>query len=49
MDEVEENFKNFDFFSGLMEGLQEALAYSNGDAKTDILVHDRSTSDACEQ
>lgn len=24
-DEIEENFKNVDFFNGIMDGLQEAL------------------------
>ena len=31
-EEIEENFKNVDFFSGIMDGLQEALAYSKGKA-----------------
>lgn len=26
-DEIEENFKNIDFFSGIMDALQEALAH----------------------
>ena len=28
--EIEENFRNTDFFSGIMEGLEEALAYDKG-------------------
>ncbi len=32
MEEVENNFKDIDFFSGIMEGLNEALAYSKGKA-----------------
>lgn len=31
-EEIEENFKNVDFFSGIMDGLQEALAYSKDNA-----------------
>ncbi len=27
MDEIEENFKNVDFFAGVMDGLQDALAH----------------------
>lgn len=30
MEEIENNFKDIDFFSGIMEGLNEALAYSKG-------------------
>ena len=30
MDEIEENFKDIDFFSGIMEGLQEALKVKEG-------------------
>lgn len=30
MDEIENNFKDTDFFSGVMEGLQEALAHKKG-------------------
>ena len=29
-EEIEENFKNVDFFSGIMNALQEALAHSKG-------------------
>ncbi len=32
MDEIEENFKDVDFFSGIMEGLQEVLDYEKGTA-----------------
>ena len=31
--EIEENFKNIDFFNGIMAGLEEALAYEKGTAK----------------
>lgn len=32
-EQVAENFKNIDFFSGIMSGLNEALAYEKGEAK----------------
>ena len=28
-EEIENNFRNVDFFSGVMEGLEEVLAYEN--------------------
>lgn len=28
MEEIEENFQGIDFFSGIMDGLEEALAHS---------------------
>lgn len=39
LDEIEENFKNIDFFSEIMEGLQEALAYQQGKASDSTVVH----------
>jgi putative transcriptional regulator len=45
MEEIEENFKNVDFFSGLMDGLQEALAYSQGSAKAETFARKRSLPD----
>ena len=42
MDEIEENFKDIDLFSGVMEGLQEALAYIKGQAATDTFARTRS-------
>ncbi len=45
MDEIEENFKDVDFFSGLMEGLQEALAYEKGTAAAATLARKRSLPD----
>ena len=39
MEEIEENFKNIDFFSGIMESLQEALAYQQGKAPEETVVH----------
>ena len=40
MEEIEDNFKDVDFFSGVMDGLQEALAHSKAAAET--LVRKRS-------
>ena len=40
--EIENNFKNIDFFSGIMEGLEEALAYEKGTAKAATFVRKRS-------
>ena len=41
-EEIEENFKNTDLFSGLMEGLEEALAYEKGSAKAATFARKRS-------
>lgn len=42
IEEIEENFKDVDFFSGIMDGLQEALAYEKGKAAADTFVRKRS-------
>lgn len=42
MEEVENNFKDVDFFEGIMEGLQEALAYEQGKAKAETVARKRS-------
>ena len=42
MEEIENNFKNVDFFSGIMDGLTEALAYTKGKATTDTFVRKKS-------
>lgn len=42
MEEIEENFKDVDFFTGIMDGLQEALAYSKGKAAAETFVRKRS-------
>lgn len=42
MEEIEDNFKDIDFFSGIMDGLQEALAYTKGKAAADTFVRKRS-------
>lgn len=45
MEEVDENFKNIDFFSALMDGFQEALAYTKGKAAADTVARKRSLPD----
>lgn len=42
MEEIENNFKDIDFFSGIMDGLQEALAYTRGQAAADTFARKRS-------
>ena len=32
-EEIEQNFEDIDFFSGIMTGLEEALAYEKGTSK----------------
>ena len=39
--EVEKEFANVDFFSGIMDGLEEALAYEQGKAKAETFVRKR--------
>lgn len=41
MEEIEDNFKDVDFFSGIMEGLQEALAYEKGTAAAETFARKR--------
>lgn len=41
-EEIEENFKNVDFFSGIMAGLEEALAYEKNTAKAATIARKRS-------
>ena len=45
MDEIENNFKDTNFFDGVMEGLEEALAYEKGTAKTETIARKRSLPD----
>ena len=40
--EIEKNFKDVDFFDGVMSGLEDALAYKNGLAKAATIVRKRS-------
>ena len=42
MEEIEKNFDDIDFFCGLMEGLEEALAYSKGKASAETYARKRS-------
>lgn len=42
MDEIEENFKDVDFFSEIMDGLTEALAFTKGQAAADTFTRKRS-------
>ena len=41
MVEIEANFKDVDFFSGVMEGLEEALAYKRGKASAETIARKR--------
>lgn len=45
MEEVEQNFKDFDLFSSLKEGLEDALAYQRGEEVPGIVVHERTLPD----
>jgi len=42
MEEIENNFKEIDFFSGIMEGLSEALAYEKGKASAETFARKQS-------
>lgn len=44
-EEIDENFKNMDFFSGIMSGLEEALAYEKGAAKAATFARKRGLPD----
>ena len=41
-DEVSENFKDFDFFSGMIEGLNEALAHEKSKARAETFARKNS-------
>ena len=43
--EIENNFKDMDFFSGIMSGLEEALAFEKGDARAATYARKRSLPD----
>lgn len=43
MEEIENDFKDVDFFTGLIEGLNEAVAYKEGRASANTLVRKRSS------
>lgn len=36
--QVDENFKNIDFFSGIMEGLKEALLYEKSERAPQVVA-----------
>lgn len=42
MEQIEENFKEIDFFSGIMEGLGEALAFEKGKASAETFARKQS-------
>ena len=42
IEEIENNFKDIDFFSGIMDGLNEALAYEKGKASAETYARKRS-------
>lgn len=44
-EEIAKNFEGVDFFSGIMAGLEEALAYEKGEAKAATIVRKRSLPD----
>ncbi len=45
LEEIENNFKNVDFFSGIKDGLEGALAYKKGKASNETIVRKRSLPD----
>lgn len=45
MEQIEENFKEIDFFSGIMDGLSEALAYEKGKASAETFARKRALPD----
>ena len=45
IEEIDSNFKNADFFSGIMEGLNEALAYEKGKASAETFARKQSLPD----
>ena len=42
IEEIENNFKNIDLFSGIVEGLEEALAYEKDKASAETFVRKQS-------
>ena len=38
-EEIEENFKDFDFFAAIMQGLNEAISYEKGELIDGVVVH----------
>lgn len=41
IEEIEENFKDFDVFEGIKDGLEEALAYERGTASPETFARKR--------
>ena len=41
LEEIEENFKGVDFFNGIKEGLEEALASEKGNASAETIARKR--------
>ncbi len=41
-EQIEENFKETDFFKGIADGLNEALAYKKGNARAETFARKRS-------
>ena len=44
-EEIEENFKDMDFFAAMMASLSEAVSYENGKPTPDTVVHYRALPD----
>ena len=44
-EEIEQNFEDIDFFSGIMAGLEEALAYEKGTSKAETIARKLSLPD----
>lgn len=40
MEEIEENFKDFDLFAKFIASLEEVLAYTRGETPPSIIVHE---------
>lgn len=43
IEEIEENFKDFDVFEGIKAGLEEALAYERGTASPETFARKRNS------
>ncbi len=43
IEEIEENFKDFDVFEGIKAGLEEALAYESGTASPETFARKRNS------
>ena len=46
MDEIENNFKDFNFFSAFTQSLEEAIRYEKGEPVPDTVVRYRAAPDA---